>query len=219
MRKKTFRKYLVFAVGLVVCVFLAVGLLGYLSLRADTASEEPATLSAASEQTTVPETTAVPTETLSPEEQIFRDYHEASKYRDDESYTIQDLDSNGVPEMLIQRYGSLHEVVTVQNGVVVSVLQGSTLFLCENGVVGQYSEGSGGCTVWFYQLSGAKAESQMCLVWLFEKNTWYTSTDHTGDWDTMQPISEAQRLEIIEKYPPLEEPSSWSFLQLIYQTN
>lgn len=218
MSERVFRKYKVFALCLFVCAFLAGGLLGWLNIRLEQSrSDTFMKTSEPAQETTVPKTTSAPTDPLSPEERLYWEYFEGSEEREYKSYTLQDLDGNGVPEMLIYQGDSLRQVAAIRDGAVVTVLEDNGIFLCENGIVGHFSEGSGGCTVWFYQVNGTEADTLVCLVWLFHENVWYTSSDYSGDWNTLTPISDADRIRILSQYPSVEDPASKPMLQRVYQ--
>ena len=221
MSDSAFRIYKVFAAVLCVCAILLGGFFGWLNRGMDeTPSEHPLEPIVLPTQTTIPETTApveppMP-ENLSPEEQLYRAYHQSSEYREG-TYTLQDLDGNGVPEMLIRPDEDIYEVVTIVDGEPVSLLSGYGLFLCEGNIVGEYSEGSGGCTVWYYEISGSQAKPLVCIVWMFHEDAWYTSTDYTGNWDTMTPITEEEKNVIVSQYFPVEKDySDQSYLHFLY---
>ena len=218
MSEGTFRKFKVFAVILFACAFMLGGLLGYLSLRLE---ERRAAylleVSTPEQETTASETTAAPTEALSPEEKLYREHFETLEDKEYVSYEMQDLDGNSIPEMVIYRGDSIREVATIRSGTVVSLVEDYDLFLCENAVVGRFSEGSGGCTVWFYQISGAEAKCRVCLVWLFHEDTWYTSNDYSGDWDTLYPICDADRIEILSRYHCVKDPRTSDILYHVYR--
>lgn len=213
MSDSAFRIYKIFAA--VLCLFAIVvgGFFGWLSRDSVQKPSEPSAESILlPTQTTVPPTE----ETLSPEEQVYLDYFTASEYRNGK-YTLQDLDGNGVPEMLIRPNEEVHEIVTIVDGEPVVIMSDYGLFLCEGNIVGQYGEGSGGCTVWYYEIDGSKAKPLVCIVWMFREDAWYTSTDYTGDWDTMTPITKEQKAEIVSQYLPLENYSENGYLHFLYQ--
>ena len=211
MSDRAFRIYKIFAAVLCVCAFAVGGFLGWLSLRIERDPEErPLEPIVLPTQTTVPPTTA-PTEppmpeNLSPEEQLYWEYFNALEYKDHKSYSLSDMDGNGVPEMLIWNDpNGLQEIVTIENGVPVSVIKGYDIFLCEGNILGKYGEGSGGSTVWYYKIDSTQVKPQVCLVWLFEKDQWHNSPDFTGDWATMTPITKERQREILSQYLPLNQ--------------
>ena len=220
MSRRAFRIYKIFAVVLCACALFVGGLLGWLSRDlAQKPGQHPAESIVLPTQTNLPETT-VPTEptiseTLSPEEQIYRDYFTFSEYRGGR-YTLQDLDGNGIPEMLIRPNEEVHEIVTIVDGEPTVIISDYGLFLCEGNIVGQYGEGSGGCTVWYYEIDGSQTKPLECIVWLFHEDAWYTSTDYSGDWDTMTPITKEQKRKIVSKYLPLEPYPESGYLHFLY---
>lgn len=209
MSDRVFRIYKRFAAIMCVCAVIVGGFLGMMSLKMERKpAEEPAEPSKFPVQTTVMSTT-VPTELpmtekLFTEEQIYQEYFAASEYRGGR-YTLQDLDGNGVREMLIWPNEDVHEIVTVVGEQPVVLLSDYGLFLCEGNVIGQYGEGSGGCTVWYYEINGSVAQPIVCIVWMFHEDAWYTSTDYSGEWDTMIPITEDEKSRIVSQYLPQEK--------------
>ena len=223
MSDSAFRIYKIFAAVLCLCAIVVGGFFGWLSLQWEHEPSgqmaEPIVLPT---QTTIPPTTA-PTEppmpeNLSPEEQLYWVYFQTLEYREHKSYTLSDMDGNGVPEMLIwNNSNGLTEIVTIENGTAVSICEGYDLFLCEGNIVGEYGEGSGGSTVWYYEVDGAKMKPLVCLVWLFEKDQWHNSPDFTGDWATMTPISKERQKEILSQYLPLDKSySDHGYMHFLY---
>lgn len=223
MSDSAYRIYKIFAAVLCLCAIAVGGFLGWVSRglaeRPSEPVEEPIVLPT---QTTIPETTP-PTEppmpeNLSPEEQIYWEYFSAVEYRDSKTYNLSDMDGNGVPEMLIwQNPNILSEIVTIENGAPVSIVEGYDMFLCEGNILGKYGEGSGGSTVWYYEIDGTQAKPLVCLVWLFEKDQWHNSPDFTGNWDTMTPITEEEKDQILSRYLPIDRNySDQSYLHFLY---
>ena len=223
MSDRAFRIYKIFAAVLCVCAIFTGGFLGFLSLRLERKPEshplEPIVLPT---QTTVPPTTApaeppMPTN-LSHEEALYWQYFNTLEYKENKSYTLSDMDGNGVPEMLIWNDPNvLEELVTIEGGVPVSILKGYDIFLCEGNILGKYGEGSGGSTVWYYKIDGAQAKPLVCLVWLFEKDQWHNSPDFTGDWATMTPITKERQKEILSQYLPLDKSySDHGYMHFLY---
>lgn len=223
MSGRAFRIYKIFAAVLCVCAIFTGGFLGFLSLRLARKPEshplEPIVLPT---QTTVPPTTApaeppMPTN-LSHEEALYWQYFNTLEYKENKSYTLSDMDGNGVPEMLIWNDPNvLEELVTIEGGVPVSILKGYDIFLCEGNILGKYGEGSGGSTVRYYKIDGAQAKPLVCLVWLFEKDQWHNSPDFTGDWATMTPITKERQKEILSQYLPLDKSySDHGYMHFLY---
>lgn len=223
MSDRAFRIYKIFAAVLCVCAIFTGGFLGFLSLRLARKPEshplEPIVLPT---QTTVPPTIAptdppMPTN-LSHEEALYWQYFNTLEYKENKSYTLSDMDGNGVPEMLIWNDPNvLEELVTIEGGVPVSILKGYDIFLCEGNILGKYGEGSGGSTVRYYKIDGAQAKPLVCLVWLFEKDQWHNSPDFTGDWATMTPITKERQKEILSQYLPLDKSySDHGYMHFLY---
>lgn len=223
MSGRAFRIYKIFAAVLCVCAIFTGGFLGFLSLRLERKPEshplEPIVLPT---QTTVPPTTApaeppMPTN-LSHEEALYWQYFNTLEYKENKSYTLSDMDGNGVPEMLIWNDPNvLEELVTIEGGVPVSILKGYDIFLCEGNILGKYGEGSGGSTVRYYKIDGGQVKPLVCLVWLFEKDQWHNSPDFTGDWATMTPITKERQKEILSQYLPLDKSySDHGYMHFLY---
>lgn len=223
MSDSAFRIYKIFAAVLCLFAIAVGGFFGWLSLKWErepsVQTAEPIVLPT---QTTIPPTT-VPTESpmpenLSTEEQLYWDYFQTLEYREHKTYTLSDMDGNGVPEMLIwNNANGLQEIVTIESGAAVSICEGYNLFLCEENIVGEYGEGSGGSTVWYYAVDGSKLKPLVCLVWLFEKDQWHNSPDFTGDWATMTPISKERQKEILSQYLPLDKSySDHDYMHFLY---
>lgn len=223
MSGRAFRIYKIFAAVLCVCAIFTGGFLGFLSLRLARKPEshpmEPIVLPT---QTTVPPTIAptdppMPTN-LSHEEALYWQYFNTLEYKENKSYTLSDMDGNGVPEMLIWNDPNvLEELVTIEGGVPVSILKGYDIFLCEGNILGKYGEGSGGSTVWYYKIDGAQVKPLVCLVWLFEKDQWHNSPDFTGDWATMTPITKERQKEILSQYLPMDKSySDHGYMHFLY---
>lgn len=224
MSDSAFRIYKIFAAVLCVCAVLLGGFFGWLSLSLDRkpsdSSVEPIVLPT---QSTMPPTTP-PTEppmpeSLSPEEQLYWEYFNTLEYKEHKTYTFSDMDGNGIPEMLIWNGPNrLCEIVTIENGAAVSICEGYDLFLCEGNILGEYGEGSGGSTVWYYEIDGSKLKPQVCLVWLFEKDQWHLSPDFTGEWATMTPITKERQKEILSQYLPMDKKySDQDYLHFLYE--
>lgn len=217
MSDRAFRIYKIFAAVLCVCAIIVGGVFGWRSRKqVHQPDEPPAESLVIPTSTTVPETAVLPRETMSPEEQIYLQYFQASQYSGG-SYTLQDMDGNGIPEMLIWPDEEVHEIVTIVDGKPVVIISDYGLFLCEGNILGQYGEGSGGCTVWYYEIKGSVAQPIVCIVWMFHEDAWYTSTDYTGSWDTMTPITEEEKNQIVSQFLPQEKDySDQNYLHFLY---
>jgi len=214
MGHRAFRIYNAAVVVLCILAVVIGGTLGHLhAQQGQTGDLGTVPLTQLSETT---EDSAATEEMLSDAEQLYLQYFQNSEYRNG-SYTLQDLDENGVPEMLIWPNKEVHEIVTIVDGEPSVILSDYGLFLCEGNIIGQYGEVSGGCTVWYYEIQGSVAKPVVCIVWMFHEDAWYTSTDYTGDWDTMTSITREQKREIVSKYLPLEKelPES-GYLHFLY---
>lgn len=127
-----------------------------------------------------------------------------------------DLDLDGSEELLRYRGDTLIQVCTVSPEGVISLMESYALFLCENGIIGRYSEGAGGHTGFFYQLADGQFQCVECVVYHWQEDAWYRSPDLTANDTTLVPITEDERMEILGKYP-CAEPVDRSILQAIYE--
>lgn len=157
--------------------------------------------------TTEPETPAetepVSIATLSPEELLYQEYIKTAPLTD---CTYHDMDGDGLDELLGYCRGEL-DIVTIRDGKAESllsdVLYSNGFFLCADNVIGQYGEGGGGSTYWFYRIENQQLQNLDCLIFLFNESAWYRSPDYTGSLDTIVPISDKERKAVAEQYAPL----------------
>lgn len=136
-----------------------------------------------------------------PEYSLYDQYLVSQYGSSDVEHKFSDLDNDGIDELLVYSGVTITDVVTIKNGAAESILSGFELFLSADGIIGDYGEGSGGCTVFFYKIEDQTAVKVECIVWLFSTCQWYRSTDFSGNWETLQPITDEERQEILEKYP------------------
>lgn len=88
-------------------------------------------------------------------------YEEYISRGDKGSHIYMDLDEDGVQELFIYRPSSTSEIATISENKAVTVMAANHLFLCDGGIIGRYSEGGGGCTVFYYKMVITKL-----LLWL-----------------------------------------------------
>lgn len=152
------------------------------------------------------------------EQDVVRIYHQYVRYVKDSKplKTVDlfypDMDEDGLKELLfyyVDRFGGTQpDIVTIREGKAVSLLDDALFdrdfFLCEDNVIGQWGEGSGGTTYWFYKVENQHLKNLDCLVFIYNESTWYRSPDYTGSWDTMVPINEEERKTVAEQYIPLD---------------
>ena len=79
-------------------------------------------------------------------------------------YIYEDLNNDGAEELFIYRENSSSELLTIVEGELVSIMHEHSVFLCEDGIIGKFSEGSGGMTLFYYKLEGLEAVNVDTLV-------------------------------------------------------
>lgn len=176
--------------------------------------EEEATAVIETAARTLPTSAPSTVATLSAQEQMLVDFLNGAEPCDEVKQM--DLDGDGVEELLLYRHGDLVEIAAVQADSVVSLRPNYGLFLCENRIIGQYSEGAGGHTAFFHQLKDGQFQTVECLVYHWHEDAWYRSPDFSANDANLVPITEDERMAILEQYP-CAEPIDRQILQAIYQ--
>ena len=96
------------------------------------------------------------------------------------------------------------------------------LFLCDEGIIGRYSEGGGGCTVFYYKMDDNKAVTLVdTIMTTFHDDAWYRSTDPDLQYVTpqnMTRITKEEAQKAAEQYTISEEynPSMPWYLTWLY---
>jgi len=125
------------------------------------------------------------------------------------SHIYVDLDEDGVEELFIYRSGSTSEIATISEGKIVTVMASNHLFLCDGGIIGRYSEGGGGCTVFYYKMDDNEAVTLVdAIMTTFHDDAWYRSTDPDLQYVTpqnMTRITKEEGQKICAQYPLLED--------------
>ena len=115
-----------------------------------------------------------------------------------------DLDEDGKQELFISRNNGESELVTVADGKIVRILHENRLFLCEGGIIGRWSEGSGGETLMYYRMEGQEAVLVDVVVNPFNELAWYHSSEFMARQD-MDRITKEEGQKICAQYPLLED--------------
>ena len=134
-------------------------------------------------------------------------------------YRYVDLDEDGEQELIIYRKNGESEIITMSNGEPVVILSASDMFFCEGNIIGRFSEGSGGMTLFYYQIDGQEAVIVDVIMRASSDGAWYHSSD--SDISSVSPqnmtrIAEADALKMREKYPLLDDSTPW-FLTWFYE--
>lgn len=128
-------------------------------------------------------------------------------------YRYEDLSGDGNPELIIYRKNSESEILTLADGKAVVILSAHHMFFCEGGIIGRFSEGSGGVTLFFYRIIQQEAVITDVLVKKSQDGSWYRGTD-TAEQNLTR-ISENDALKLREQYVLLDESVPW-FLTWFY---
>ena len=124
-----------------------------------------------------------------------------------------DLNGDGRQELFIDsRKYEEKEIVTIVDGELVQVMEGNHMFLCEDGIIGRWGEGSGGETVRYYRLDGLEAVLVDVVVNPSNELTWYHSSDPDvplGTTKNMDPITKEEGQKICAQYALLEDSMPW----------
>ena len=134
-------------------------------------------------------------------------------------YRYMDLDEDGKQELIIYRENGESEIITVSNGEPVVILSASNMFFCDRSIIGRFSEGSGGMTLFYYQINGQEAFIVDVIMRASNDGAWYHSSDSNLSSITpqnMTRIAEADALKMREKYPLLDDSTPW-FLTWFYE--
>lgn len=135
------------------------------------------------------------------------------------TYRYMDLNGDGQQELFIFRDNDRSEVVTVADGEVVRILHAFHLFLCDDGIIGRWSEGSGGQTLFFYRIENLDAKFLDVISMTYHDDAWYHSTEITDILDVspknMNQITKDEATNIIGQYALLEENIPY-YLTLFY---
>ena len=132
-------------------------------------------------------------------------------------YIYEDLNGDGAEELFIYRENSSSELLTLVDGELVSIMHEHSLFLCEDGIIGKFSEGSGGMTLFYYKLEGLEAVNVDTLVRLSASGAWYRSTAQQSNPENMDWISNEDAKNIIDQYVISADSIPW-FLNLVLDT-
>ena len=120
-----------------------------------------------------------------------------------------DLDEDGKQELFISRNNGESELVTVVNGKIVRIMFENHLFLCEDGIIGRMSEGSGGQTLLYSKIENQEPVIVDVVVNLANDDTWYHTSDVTDiryvSYKTMNRITEEEAHRICAQHPLLED--------------
>ena len=98
-----------------------------------------------------------------------------------------DLNQDGEPELIIDyRNSSEVAIVTIVDGEPVMVMDRSHTFLCEDGIIGKWGEGSGGETVCYYRMDGQETVLVDVVVNPSNELNWYHTSDPNAQIGTIK---------------------------------
>ena len=120
-----------------------------------------------------------------------------------------DLNQDGEPELIIDyRNSSEMAIVTIVDGEPVIAINGNCMFLCEDGIIGSWGEGSGGETVCYYRMEGQEVVLVDVVVSPANELNWYHSSDPNtpiGSRKDMNRITKEEGQKICAQYRPLDD--------------
>jgi|GEM_PF-5244736 len=134
-------------------------------------------------------------------------------------YRYVDLDGDGEQELIIYRKNNQSEIITISDGEPVVILSISDMFFCEGNVIGQFSEGSGGMSLFYYQINGQEAVIADVIMRASSDGAWYHSSDSNIPSVTpqnMARITEEDAFDLRGKYALLDASVPW-FLTWFYE--
>ena len=115
-----------------------------------------------------------------------------------------DLNQDGEPELVIDyRNSSEVAIVTIVDGEPVMVMDRSCTFLCEDGIIGKWGEGSGGETVCYYRMDGQETVLVDVVVSPSNELSWYHTSDpnaRLGTTKNMDRITKEEGQKICARY-------------------
>ena len=120
-----------------------------------------------------------------------------------------DLNQDGEPELIIDyRNSSEMAIVTIVDGEPVIAINGNCMFLCEDGIIGSWGEGSGGETVCYYRMEGQEVVLVDVVVSPANEFNWYHSSDPNipiGSRKDMNRITKEEGQKICAQYRILDD--------------
>lgn len=124
-------------------------------------------------------------------------------------YNIQDLNDDGIDELIWSEDGRVTIYTMVDGGVrSYRMVSDGSIAPCQNGIIEAVQHyGPVNKTYRYYQLKGDQAELIEYLRYDVDKspdNPWFRSPDLTGQDITLEPISEKEAISIIASYEHLE---------------
>lgn len=131
-------------------------------------------------------------------------------------YLIQDIDGDGVEELIFGENGTdaegvrgtiVYDIYTISGGELVHVLDGwvrNRYYLCENGMIAnEGSNGADNSSYAYFTLENNAlhlVESVICDGMRDAENPWFYSTKSEYDAENAEPVSEEKANEIMGKY-------------------
>ena len=120
-----------------------------------------------------------------------------------------DLNQDGEQELIIDyRNSSKMAVVTIVDDEPMMVLEGNCMFLCEDGIIGTWGEGSGGETVRYYRMEEQEVVLVDVVVSPANELNWYHTSDpnaQLGTTKNMDRITKEEGQKICAQYRPLND--------------
>ena len=118
----------------------------------------------------------------------------------------QDLDGNGVVELIVSDGNVIYDLYTVENGKALHLVSGSernAYQLCENGIIKNYGSSSAAESSYtMYRLVGSGLVQEQIVTFdasADPENPWFTGFDKTA-------VSEAEAQAVIGSYPEIRIP-------------
>ena len=118
----------------------------------------------------------------------------------------QDLDGNGVEELIVSDGNVIYDLYTMENGKAIHLVTGferNAYQLCENGIIKNFGSNSAAESSYtMYRLVGSSLVQEQVVTFdaaQDQENPWFRGFDKT-------PVSEAEAQAVIDSYPEIVIP-------------
>lgn len=138
--------------------------------------------------------------------------------RDKFTYTLYDVNGDGTEELIINWFGTLYDIVTLQDGSLTPISLPYVPFIChfyscEGNEIELYDDIFGGCWRFYFQAGAAEATFLFGLCQELDGTWTYYPEVLDGDRDPQtwlrQTISQAEAEKLIAAHPRVQAELSW----------